>query len=212
MSSRKPGLKSQPAWARYGVAIGAVAAGWLAREGLTPAVGKTGLPFIFFFPAIAMAAWYGGFGPGAVAALLSAVAADWFLLQPVHTLTVSTLGDGAALAAFLVSCLFIIGAMEAMHRARGRALAELTERERLEAELGRVREMFATTLGSVVEVAGATDAPSRGPFPGQDAGAAKPSTRLIAFIFAAAAILVLASAIFVYRVGLIRVHAQTRMT
>src|SRR2546421_5527410 len=153
----------RPQWERYGVAVGSVILGWLAREALTSAVGQTALPFIFFFPAVAMAAWYGGFGPGAVAAILGAAAADWFFIEPINTLTVSTFGDVAAVAAFLVSCLFIISAMEAMHRANARARSELAERERLETELAQVREKFATTLGSIGSVAGTTDAASRVP-------------------------------------------------
>ena len=54
----------RPAWARYGVAIASVVLGWLAREALTPGIGPTALPFIFFFPAVAIAAWFGGLGPG----------------------------------------------------------------------------------------------------------------------------------------------------
>src|SRR5436309_1099617 len=150
--SRKPSSKPRPAWARYSVAAAAVILGWLAREALTRAVGQTALPFIFFFPAVAMAAWYGGFGPGAAAAVLSAAAADWFFIEPVRTWAVNSFGDVVALAAFLISCLFIIGAIEAMHRARARAQAELAERRRVEAELVRVREMFTTTLGSVGNV------------------------------------------------------------
>src|SRR6266545_3455105 len=149
MFFQKPSSNPRSAWARYGVAVGSVVLGWLAREALTPAVGQTALPFIFFFPAVAMAAWYGGFGPGALAVLLGAAAADWFFIAPLNTWAVSTFGDVAALGAFLVSCLFIIGAMEAMHRARARAQSELAERQRVEAELARVRETFAATLGSV---------------------------------------------------------------
>ena len=97
-------------WARYGIAIGSVVMGWLAREAFTPVVGPTALPFIFFFPAVAMAAWYGGLRPGALAAILSVAAADWFFVNPIHAWGVSGLADVAALAAFLVSCAFIIGA------------------------------------------------------------------------------------------------------
>src|SRR5262245_49208996 len=48
------------AWARYGVAIASVGLGWLGRNALTPGVGATSLPFVFFFAAVALSAWYGG--------------------------------------------------------------------------------------------------------------------------------------------------------
>src|ERR1044071_1617269 len=100
MVSQKPDSPRRSTWVRYGVAIGSVVLGWLARAGLTPVVGPTALPFIFFFPAVAMAAWYGGFGPGSFAVILSAVASDWFFIEPAHTLGVGTIGDVAALGSY----------------------------------------------------------------------------------------------------------------
>src|SRR4051812_32955473 len=112
MFSHKPSTKLRSAWVRYGIAVASVILGWLAREALTPGVGPTALPFVFFFPAAAMAAWYGGFGPGIAATILGAAAADWFFIEPVNNIAVSKFGDLVALAAFLVSCLFIVGAIE----------------------------------------------------------------------------------------------------
>jgi PAS domain S-box-containing protein len=208
MSSRKSDSVRQSTWVRYGVAVGSVVIAWLAREALTPGVGPTALPFIFFFPAAAMAAWYGGFAPGLLATLLGAAVADWFFIEPTHAWSVSRFGDVVALTAFIVCCLFIVGAIEAMHRARARAQAELTARERAEAELARMRQTFAATLGSVGNVAGATDMHSRGPFLKAESRGPKPAARLISFVFLAAAVLLTASTIFVYRVGLIRIHGQ----
>lgn len=121
----------KPVWTRYGAAIGCVLVGWLAREALSPAVGPTALPFIFFFPAIAMAAWYARLGPGVAATLLSAAAAAWFFIEPVHRWNVGSIGDAIALPAFVLSGLIIVCAIEAMHRARAseasqRILAALT--------------------------------------------------------------------------------------
>jgi PAS domain S-box-containing protein len=179
MFSRTTNYKPRPAWARYGVAVGSVILGWLAREALTPAVGQTGLPFLFFFPAAAMAAWYGGFGPGALATLLGATAANWFFIEPLHAGSVGRVGDVVALAAFLISCLFVVSAMEAMHRARLRALLELTERQRVEAELARVREQFAMTVGSIGRVAVAPTAPGSGPLLNKDANCVNQATGFI---------------------------------
>jgi len=143
MLSVKADVKVRPAWARFAVAIGCVLAGWLAREALNPVVGPTALPFIFFFPAITIAAWYGGLRPGCLAALLSTAAADWFFLEPLDSLWLRNSSDFAALVAFLGSCLFIIGAMEAMHRAN--------------AETSRQKELLATTLASIGDGVIATD-------------------------------------------------------
>ena len=40
------------------------------------------VPYLHFFPAILFAAWYGGFGPGVAATLLSTLAAMFLFLPP----------------------------------------------------------------------------------------------------------------------------------
>jgi K+-sensing histidine kinase KdpD len=40
------------------------------------------LPFGFFLPAAMVAAWYGGFGPGLLAAFLGLLRGDYFFLPP----------------------------------------------------------------------------------------------------------------------------------
>lgn len=138
----------RPTWQRYGVAVGSILVGWIAREALTPAVGPTALPFIFFFPAVAVTAWYGGLGPGILGATGSAFVANWFFLEPVKTFS-RTVADVAAVAAFLVGCLFIIGAIEAMHRARVRLARETVARRQTATERGRVENLLAATLASI---------------------------------------------------------------
>src|SRR5690348_11614703 len=73
---------------RYPVAFGVIVLAWLGREALTLLVGPTALPFIFFFPAVACAAWFGGLGPGVFATLLASAAARWFFIAPVHSFSV----------------------------------------------------------------------------------------------------------------------------
>jgi len=41
-----------------------------------------GSPFLFFAPAVMLSAWYGGRGPGLVATVAAACAADYFILSP----------------------------------------------------------------------------------------------------------------------------------
>ncbi|HEX6032665.1 MAG TPA: DUF4118 domain-containing protein, partial [Tepidiformaceae bacterium] len=110
-------MAGRPVWARYGVALGTVLLAWYARQALTHAVGPTALPFVFFFPAVAVAAWWGGFVPGLMSVALSSLLANWSFMRPTWTLTLSTY-DLAAVLAFAASCMFILGAIEMMHRAR----------------------------------------------------------------------------------------------
>jgi PAS domain S-box-containing protein len=150
-----PSVRSS--WQRYGMAAGSILVGWMAREALTTAVGPTALPFIFFFPAVALSAWYGGLGPGLFTAAGSAVAAHWFFFGPVQGIS-SVFAETAAVAAFLIGCLFIIGAAEAMHRARIRLARETAERERTVLESARVQNLLAATLASIGDGVIVTDA------------------------------------------------------
>ncbi|HEX5221621.1 MAG TPA: PAS domain S-box protein [Verrucomicrobiae bacterium] len=157
MLTRKQVLAPRSAWGRYSVGSGCVVLGWLAREALTPAVGPTALPFIFFFPAVAMAAWVGGLGPGILALVLSAVAANWFFVAPTRDWALHTPGDLATMGSFAFSCSFILSAIDAMHRARARILAEVRKREAAELETHQQKELLATTLASIGDAVISTD-------------------------------------------------------
>jgi PAS domain S-box-containing protein len=140
-SSWTPEASDRRSWQRYAVAAGCILAGWIARQALTPAVGPTGLPFIFFFPAVAIAAWYGGLVPGVLAALGSGAAATLSFMEPSRPFQ-RTFSDAAALIAFLVGCSFIIGAIEAMHRVRRRLARETNDK-------ANVQNLLAATLESI---------------------------------------------------------------
>jgi PAS domain S-box-containing protein len=134
---------ARPAWQRYGVAVAAVLLGWIAREWLTQAVGPTSLPFIFFFPAVAASTWFGGLGPGVLAVLLSTAMADWFFISSAPGFAFHNIYDVAAIAAFLVACIFIVASIHTMHRA--------------EAARTDVRHLLSTTLASIGDAVIATD-------------------------------------------------------
>ena len=59
---------------RYLVAGALVGAALLLRYALQPWLGAN-VPYLQFFPAILLAVWYGGFGPGVAATALAALAA-----------------------------------------------------------------------------------------------------------------------------------------
>jgi PAS domain S-box-containing protein len=136
--------------ARYGVAVACVVLGWAAREALSPVLGQTALPFTLFFPAVTLAAWYGGLVPGLVSILLSAIVSEWFFVDPVHSWAVRTPADVIGLGTFIASALVVVAALEVMHRARGRALLEVRARE-----LAEVRQ--TTTLSSIGDAVLVTD-------------------------------------------------------
>lgn len=159
---REQKLKSpaRTVWARYALAAASILLSWLVREALNPAAGTQHLPFVFFYPAIAISAWYGGLGPGMAGTVLSAAIAHWRYLGAAHFLGGDTV-DFVALAGYLVSCGFIIGAIEKMHRTQRRLFAEINERKTAESALAEETDLLATTLRSIGDAVIATDALGR---------------------------------------------------
>ena len=83
---------------RYAIAVAAVAVSLLARYAFQGVLGDK-LPFLQFFPAVVVASWLGGLGPGLVATALSSVAAMFYLLAP-DGLAVADPGDRLSLIVF----------------------------------------------------------------------------------------------------------------
>src|SRR5437870_12260908 len=97
----------------YGVAVLATAASLLIRWPLRPVLGEA-VPHMTFFPAVMIAAYFGGFGPGLLATILSALAANYFLTKQLASLRVSSENDVAALILFVLVGTIISGLCEAL--------------------------------------------------------------------------------------------------
>jgi PAS domain S-box-containing protein len=132
---------STPALA-YGVAVIAAAVATLLRLALTPLIGATTVPFITFFPAVLVGAWFGGFRAGVFSLLLSALAADYFFVEPLHTLRIPNPVDEVALVIFVVVGLGIAFLSHAQRRAE---LAERVQREQLETTLASIGDAVIAT-------------------------------------------------------------------
>jgi two-component system, LuxR family, sensor kinase FixL len=132
---------------RYSIAVAAVAAALLARYALQGVLGAK-VPFLQFFPAIVVASWIGGLGPGLLATILSAVA-SMFLLLPPDGLAVEDSGDQLSLLVFAG-----IGALIAWlnHRVH---LAEAAQRGAVaesSARLERLDAVLNTTIDGVIVI------------------------------------------------------------
>jgi K+-sensing histidine kinase KdpD len=68
----------------YTVTVGAVAAMAVLRVALSPLLGHE-LPYITFFPAVFVAACWGGWGPAMVATVLSSALNVWLVIAPFHS-------------------------------------------------------------------------------------------------------------------------------
>ncbi len=125
-----PEKSSRPERYAYGVAVAVVLAATAVRFALSPAVG-TAYPFLIFFPAVILAALYGGLRAGLLTTVLSALIVGYSLIKPVGHFTIGGPTDWTAIFLFLLTCTMISFAIEAMHKARARLVLHQDHLEEL---------------------------------------------------------------------------------
>ena len=115
-SSSAGAMGSHPCGGKwYVMAVAGVAAAAAVRGALTPLWGDD-FPFVTFYPAVMLAAWYGGgFGPGLVAAALSTALACMF--RP------SLASEVTPLVLFALINALIVALLAGLQRGRRRAEA-----------------------------------------------------------------------------------------
>src|SRR5438270_14017403 len=99
----------------YSVAVLAPALSLLVRWPLWPVLGDA-VPHMTFFPAVMIAAYCGGFGPGLLATVLSATAANYFFTKQIPSFHLTNVNDLAALFLFVVVGTIVSGLCESLHR------------------------------------------------------------------------------------------------
>jgi two-component system, sensor histidine kinase and response regulator len=126
--------------AAYGVALLAPVVTLLSvRWPLRSVLGDRVL-YMPFFPAVLIAAYFGGIGPGLLATSLSALVATYFLVEPLYSLEITSVPDAIALTLFVLVGAVISGLSESLHRARRRIVA--IERRRAEEALRESEARF----------------------------------------------------------------------
>lgn len=118
---------------RYAVAVLLVLIAAGLRLAFLESLG-TRAAFVTFYPAVVLAALYGGLWPGLVATALSAFVADFFWIEPIGRFTFGQISDIIATAIFVLSCATVSFIAEAMHRARSKLI---TDQDHLEATVKR---------------------------------------------------------------------------
>jgi signal transduction histidine kinase len=114
---------------RYGLAVVAVALATVLRWWLGQSHGVTPT-FVIHYPAVLLVASIGGGGPGILATVLSALAADYWLLPPFGFGVAGT-GDVIALGIFTGANLFLCGLAEQLRRGRWAKAASVAREETL---------------------------------------------------------------------------------
>jgi len=99
------------------------------------------LPYIVFYPAVMISAWFGGLRPG-VLTILCAIAADFLWLRPSDNLGIGDPIDIGPMLVFITVCGFVSTLIEAWRNA---ALAIAESEERLRVTLTSIADAVITT-------------------------------------------------------------------
>jgi signal transduction histidine kinase/ActR/RegA family two-component response regulator len=151
-----PTRRLRAAWPAYAIALLAAGIALVLRWGYGPVV-PNHLPLLTMYAAVAFAAWYGGYGPGLLAATLGVVAAHFVGSEAGSAR--STAGQLDMLPDLIVyagGCLLLIGLGAGLRTALDRAAdrqrlleQEILERQRVEQKLreaDRRKDEFLATL------------------------------------------------------------------
>src|SRR4051812_8349707 len=130
----------------YSVAVLAPAVLLLLRWPLWPVLGDA-VPHMTFFPAVMIAAYFGGFWPGLLATILSALAANYFVTGQLRSLRFTSVDHITALVLFVLVGTIISGLCELLHRARCRLVAD--ERRRSDEVLSQEQCLLRTLMDNV---------------------------------------------------------------
>ena len=117
----------------YGVAVLATLVCLLIRWPLWPVL-RNAVPHMTFFPAVMIAAYFGGFWPGLLATILSAVAANYFFTGQLPSFQITDINDVTALILFVLVGTIISGLCESLHRGQRRILVDERRRALRESE------------------------------------------------------------------------------
>ena len=114
----------------YGLGVVVVALALVLRQLLSPLIGEAS-PHMFLLTAVAISAWYGGRGPGALATLLATLAGVYLVLPQTRPLYIVGVGDRLQLGILLVEGLILSALIGTLHERLRRSEAALRARDDL---------------------------------------------------------------------------------
>jgi PAS domain S-box-containing protein len=142
-------IKQSSVFLRYGVAVLAVELVLLLKQLLDPLIAEQS-PFLLLSAGVIVAAWFGGFGPGVLATILGAVAANFFFLQPVGSF--AGLGaESLPFALFVVQGLLISALVQALRSTGERAEANARAARGHQESLRRSEDLYRTAVEQAAE-------------------------------------------------------------
>src|SRR6185436_16051721 len=116
----RPLKRQRSAWARYGLAALCLAIAFGIRSSLTRWIIDYD-PFMFFAPAVFVATWFGGWGPGVAALIAGILVGDYFFTAPLYQLGPYSPVQITLVSTYCVATGVGIALIEALHHTRRRA-------------------------------------------------------------------------------------------
>jgi PAS domain S-box-containing protein len=121
--------------AQYGVAVLVALLGLGIMLLLNPIVPMAGSPFLLFFPAVMVSAWFGGMGPGLCTLFLSVLIIWYFFVPPVYSWSIPSVADAIRISLYAATSVVICG-LSASRREVVKALqVDINRRRRTEETL-----------------------------------------------------------------------------
>ena len=115
-------IKNRPLWLRCTVGVLAAVLAAAIRLQFLEVLGLRAA-FLTFYPAVAVAALYGGFSVGLLVTVVSAALADYFWMEPVGQFAITNSADLISIVIFLASGVLISYLAETAHRTQERTKA-----------------------------------------------------------------------------------------
>jgi PAS domain S-box-containing protein len=140
-------------FARYVMAVTLFAVSLLLRLWLAPRVGER-VPFSLFLPAIILASLFCGTGPSVLITSLSVLAADWFFIEPYHSLRTANMASTLGLALHAILGFTICGYGHINRGRRDQLEQSLREAERRRADYQTLFELSVVGQAEVDAVTG----------------------------------------------------------
>jgi PAS domain S-box-containing protein len=135
--------EARPVWMGYGVAAIATALAILLRVIFQPVIGDFA-PLVTLFGAVAFSVWYGGVGPALFSVIAGYIGAEWFIMEPIYSISLSP-AHALGLVLFLLSSLIIMGLGEekrrAQHHAHQSAQVAIARRDQLQLQLAEQKRI-----------------------------------------------------------------------
>ena len=100
-------LTKRSVWLRCAIAITVVAVACATRLVFLQSLGAR-VAYVTLYPAVIIASLYGGLPAGLLATVLSALAADYFWMEPVGSFYIQNPADKVSMVIFLTSCMTIV--------------------------------------------------------------------------------------------------------